>query len=63
MILKAIAWAWLVIVFVTLTGLSLWQVITNFAGAGGFAGFLWLSMIFMLSIVWAAAVVSYQDKK
>lgn len=61
MILKAVAWTWLGIVFVTITGLALWQVVTNLSGAGGFLGFMWIFMVLVGSLALAASVVSKKE--
>lgn len=56
MILKAIAWTWLVLVFVTITAIALWQIITNLEGLGGLLGFIWVIPVFIISLVLAVKV-------
>lgn len=50
MILKILAWTWLVIVFVTILTLAVWQVVTNLSGFGGFLGFMWITGVLLTSI-------------
>lgn len=57
LIVKALAWMWLALIFLALTGLSIWQVTTNIGGLGGFCGLIWLILVIAGTTVLAANAI------
>ncbi len=59
MILKAIAWTWLIILFLAITGLAIYAVLSQEIGSGAsMLGFLWLFIALAVSVILSFFIIT-----